>query len=113
MALISLPQIELAFICTTTWPCPGVGTGKSRNSTVLLPGRMAPVIAEGFVLINFPFIDSVGFAKRWGPGCRLWRRDLAADVPEIFPVLVVSPQEYLSLDEATVPVDSSDCPCLL
>jgi hypothetical protein len=52
MARMSLPQMELAFIWISTWPCPGLGTGTSRNSTVLLPGRMAPVMVAGLVLID-------------------------------------------------------------
>ena len=44
MARMSLPQMEDAFICTSTCPCCGFGMGNSANSTVLFPGRIAPRI---------------------------------------------------------------------
>jgi len=46
MARMSLPQMELAFICTSTCPVPGTGIGCSRNCTVLLPGRTSPVMVR-------------------------------------------------------------------
>ena len=52
---------------------PGSGTGTSRSSTVLLPGRYAPLI----VLSLFRSL------------ARLRRRDLAIQVPQIFPGLVL------------------------
>ena len=47
MARMSLPQIELARTRTSTWPGPGSGTAKVLNSTVLLPGKTAPVMVVG------------------------------------------------------------------
>ena len=48
MARMSLPQIDDAFILTSTWPWPGSGIGYSLNSTVLLPGRTTPgMVAVG------------------------------------------------------------------
>src|ERR671927_346283 len=44
MARMSLPQIDEAFIRSSTCPCPGVGTSTSTCSTVLSPGRRTPVI---------------------------------------------------------------------
>ena len=65
---------------SSTSPWPGSGTGTSRNSTVLLPGRNAPVML-GFT----PFA-----------------------VPEIFPGLVLLPQKDLAFDQAAVAIDGRD-----
>src|SRR3954451_7367007 len=39
---MSLPQIEDAFIASSTWPGPGSGTSSRMCRTVLAPGRVTP-----------------------------------------------------------------------
>src|SRR4051794_13685575 len=97
---MSLPQIEDAFIRTRTCPWPGSGMGYSRNSTVLLPGKITPVMVAVAVLMSLLFRLFFSLKSR--------RSDLAASVPEVFPGLILSPEKDLALDQPAVPVDRRD-----
>jgi len=44
MQRMSDPQMVEAFMRSSTSPWPSSGTGAARSSTVLLPGKYAPVI---------------------------------------------------------------------
>jgi hypothetical protein len=46
---MSEPQMVDAFIRSSTSPCAGAGTGTSRNSVVLFPGRYAPCMVRVIV----------------------------------------------------------------
>ena len=53
MQRISLPQMVEAIVFTSTWPWLGVGMGNSRSSTVLLPGKIAPIIVSAMNLSSY------------------------------------------------------------
>src|SRR4051812_35050188 len=102
---MSLPQIDDAFIRTKTCPWPGSGMGDSRNSTVLLPGKITPSMVAVVVLMSCSIRLSFAFKSR--------RSDLAGHVPQVFPALIVFPQKDLALDQPAVPVDCRDLPHLI
>src|ERR1035437_10306734 len=88
MQRMSEPQMVEAFMRSSTSPWPGTGTATSFSSTVQLPGRYAPFI----------FDRSLGILLF----------DRSIQIPEIFPGLVLFPQEDLPLDQAAILVDARD-----
>src|SRR5947209_4775263 len=105
MARMSLPQMDDAFIRTRTCPWLGSGTGDSRNSTVLLPGKITPAMLADVVLMICSIRLSLTFMSRRG--------DLAAQVPQVFPALIVLPEKDLALDQPAVLVNRRDLPHLV
>src|SRR5579863_8259917 len=103
MQRISEPQMVEAFTRSRTSPCPAVGTGVVRNSTVLSPGRNAAVMVS-FISI-YSIMEVPGL--RLGP-LALGRCDLPMNVPEIFPTLVRLPEKNLPFYQAAVSVDPRD-----
>src|SRR4051794_213693 len=49
---MSLPQIDEAFICSSTCPYAGSGTSTSTCLTVLSPGRTTPFIVDMTFLLD-------------------------------------------------------------
>src|SRR4051794_37751931 len=78
MARISLPQMADATIFTSTCPCCGRGMGTSRNSTVLLPGRIAPRITT-YLLVGCAMDASPEVSRAVTKG---WGLTEAATTPE-------------------------------
>src|ERR1039457_2901386 len=88
MQRMSEPQMVDAFIRSSTSPWPGTGTATSLSSTVLLPGRYAPVMLDRSL--------------------RILLLDRSIQIPEIFPGLVLFPQKDLPLDETAILIDARD-----
>src|SRR5579862_6897667 len=95
MQRMSEPQMVDAFMRRRTSPCPGTGTGTSRNSVVLLPGRKAPSIVSGMSCLLNDANRSV-------------RRDFAVEIPQILPSPGGLPEEDLAFDQAAIAVDGGD-----
>src|ERR1017187_1018233 len=100
MQRISEPQMVEALTWMSASPWPGTGTGTSRISTVLLPGRKAASMVLGIMTFS-PCPDLSG-------PILLSRRYLAVHVPQIFPGLILLPEEDMPFNQAAVAVDGGD-----
>jgi hypothetical protein len=110
MQRISEPQMVEALTLSRTSQCPGRGVDSVRSSTLSFPGRnAASMLCSIFFTVEFTRIRVPQQSVTPAIALRQsGRRDLAIQVPEVFPRLSFFPEKHLTFDEPAIPVNCAD-----